>query len=191
MNDIEKSTSQLLEENQQLRLELANANQSVEKRIAELYKHEERVSLAMHGANDKLWDWDLETDETYYSPGWKSMLGYKESELDNIFNTWAHLVHPDDKDSVIEKVQDYITGQADSFEVEMRMCHKDGHEVFILSRAFLVNRKSDGKPARLVGTHVDITEHKKIETFNKNSSKVLEMIAIGKSRHQISMIRSL
>jgi len=185
MNNIEKSKFQLLEENQQLRLELANANQSVEKHIAELYKHEERVSLAMHGANDKLWDWDLETDETYYSPGWKSMLGYKESELDNIFNTWAHLVHPDDKDSVIEKVQDYITGQADSFEVEMRMCHKDGHEVFILSRAFLVNRKSDGKPARLVGTHVDITEHKKIVTFNKNSSKILEMIAIGKPASDI------
>lgn len=185
MNDIDKSKSQLIEENQQLHVELANAYQSVEKRTTELYKHEERVSLAMRGANDGLWDWDLETDDTYYSPRWKSMLGYREAELDNIFNTWARLIHPDDKDSVLKKVQDYITGQADSFEVEMRMHHKDGHEVFILSRAFLVNRESDGKPIRLVGTHVDITEHKKAETFDKNNSKILELIAIGEPASDI------
>ena len=88
MNDKNKSKSQLLEENQQLRLELANACQSAEKRSAEFYKNEERFYLAMRGANDGLWDWDLETDETYYSPRWKSMLGYEESELDNVLNTW-------------------------------------------------------------------------------------------------------
>ena len=139
----------------------------------------------MRGANDGLWDWNLETDEVYYSPRWKSMLGYGENELDNDLNTWANLVHPDDKDRVLEKVQDYLVGQADSFEVEMRMHHKKGHEVYVLSRAFLVIRESDGKPARLVGTHVDITERKLAEVFDNKNAEILEMIAIGRSASDI------
>ncbi len=139
----------------------------------------------MRGANDGLWDWNLETDEVYYSPRWKSMLGYGESELDNDLNTWANLVHPDDKDIVLEKVQKYLVGEVESFEVEMRMGHKDSHEVFVLSRAFLVTRESDGKPVRLVGTHIDITERKKAEVFDSKNAEILEMIAIGRSASDI------
>ncbi|MEW8584860.1 MAG: PAS domain-containing protein, partial [Candidatus Thiodiazotropha sp.] len=76
-----------------------------------------------------MWDWNLETDEVYYSPRWKSMLGYEEGELAHHLDTWASLVHPDDKDRVVKTVQDHLSGNADSFEVEMRMRHKEGHEV--------------------------------------------------------------
>ncbi len=151
----------------------------IEERTEELYKSEERFSLAMRGANDGLWDWNLETDEVYYSPRWKSMLGYAENELDGNINTWKSLVHPDDNEYVFGQVQDYLAGRTDSFEVEMRMHHKDGYEVSVLSRAFLVNRESDGKPVRLVGTHVDITERKKVEAFDENNANILEMIARG------------
>ncbi len=145
MDYTNRSRSQLLEEIRRLHTELAAVNLMTEKRTTELYISEERFSLAMRGANDGLWDWNLETDEVYYSPRWKSMLGYGEKELDNDLNTWANLVHPGDKDRVLEKVQKYLVGRADSFDVEMRMRHKDGHEVFVLSRAFLVIRESDGK----------------------------------------------
>ncbi|MEI2767019.1 MAG: PAS domain-containing protein [Nitrosomonas sp.] len=138
---INRSKPQLLEEIQRLYTELAAIKLMTEKRTTELYISEERFSLAMRGANDGLWDWNLETDEVYYSPRWRSMLGYAENELDNNLNTWANLVHPDDKNRVLEKVQDYLAGRADSFEVEMRMHHKDGHEVYVLSRAFLVTRE--------------------------------------------------
>ena len=77
-------------------------------------------------------------------------------------------------------MQDYFDGRKDSFEVEMRMRHKDGHEVFVLSRAFLVTRALDNKPLRLIGTHVDITERKKAETFDNQYAEILEMIAIGR-----------
>ncbi len=185
MNDIKKSKAELLKENQQLRMELANSYQASEKRSAQLYKNEERFSLAMRGANDGLWDWNLETDETYYSPRWKSMLGYEESELENILSTWGSLVNSNDKVMVLEKVNDYVTGRANSFEVEMRMQHKDGHDVFVLSRGFLVNRELDGKPIRLVGTHVDISERKKAESFREKNAKILEMIAIGEPASSI------
>ena len=185
INYTNRSKSQLLEEIQRLHTELAAVNLMTEKRTTALYISEERFSLAMRGANDGLWDWNLETDEVYYSPRWKSMLGYGESELDNELNTWENLVQPDDKDRVLEKVQDYLVGQADSFEVEMRMHHKDGHDVYVLSRAFLVIRESDGKPARLVGTHVDITERKLAEIFDNKNAEILEMIAIGRSASDI------
>lgn len=185
INYTNRSKSQLLEEIQRLHTELDAVNLMTEKRTTALYISEERFSLAMRGANDGLWDWNLESDEVYYSPRWKSMLGYGENELDNDLNTWANLVHPDDKDRVLEKVQDYLVGQADSFEVEMRMHHKDGHEVYVLSRAFLVIRESDGKPARLVGTHVDITERKLAEVFDNKNAEILEMIAIGRPASDI------
>ena len=142
MGHTKKTKSQLLEEIQQLRSELVDVKLATEKRAKELHISEERFSLAMRGANDGLWDWNLETDEVYYSPRWKSMLGYKEGELENTLNTWARLVHTDDKNTVLKKVQDYLEGRIHSFEIEMRMHHKEGHEIFVLSRAFLVTRES-------------------------------------------------
>ncbi|MBS0586500.1 MAG: EAL domain-containing protein [Proteobacteria bacterium] len=185
MGNANRTKSQLLEEIKRLHSELATVKRMTEQRTHELYVSEERFSLAMRGANDGLWDWNLETDEVYYSPRWKSMLGYEESELENNLNTWASLVHPDDKIVALEKVQDYFDGRKDSFEVEMRMRHKDGHEVFVLSRAILVTRGSDGKPVRLVGTHVDITERKKAEAYDSKQAEILEMIAIGRPAAEI------
>lgn len=180
MGNTKQTKSQLLEELQRLRSELAAVELMTEKRTHELYVSEERFSLAMRGANDGLWDWNLETDEVYYSPRWKSMLGYAENELANQVSTWENLVNPDDKIIALERVQDYFDGRKDSFEVEMRMRHKDGHEVFVLSRAFLVTRALDNKPLRLIGTHVDITERKKAETFDNQYAEILEMIARGR-----------
>lgn len=128
-----------------------------------LQTSEERFALAMQGANDGLWDWNLKTDEVYYSPRWKEMLGYRDDEIEHRLDSWAMLVHPDDKERALKTVEDYINERKNSFAIEMRMRHKDGHWLHILSRAFLVRRNADGHPVRLVGTHVDITEKKKSE----------------------------
>lgn len=142
-------------------------------------QNEERLSLALQGAKDGIWDWNLETDEVYYSPGWASMLGYGTSEIAASIDTWASLVHPEDREYTLGKVQDYIAKKEPAFEVEMRMRHKKGHWVYVLSRAFLANHEVDDKPSRLVGTHVDITERKNTEHFIRETSSILEMIATG------------
>ncbi|MFM8331401.1 MAG: PAS domain S-box protein [Candidatus Methylumidiphilus sp.] len=123
---------------------------------------QERLSLALQGGNDGLWDWNLETGEVYYSPRWKAMLGYAEDELEGTLDTWARLVHPQDKDPTLRHVADHVEGRTPRYEIEFRMRHKYGHWVDVLSRGTLA-RDATGQPRtpkRLVGTHIDITERK-------------------------------
>ncbi|MFT5295738.1 MAG: diguanylate cyclase (GGDEF)-like protein/PAS domain S-box-containing protein [Colwellia sp.] len=169
----------LLKEIEKLRSELAAALETKDVRTTQLFNSEERFALAMRGASDGLWDWNMATDEVYYSPRWKSMLGYDEHELENNLSSWTNLVHPEDNPYVLNEVQKLLSGEVDSFEVEMRMHHKMGHEVYIRSRGFKVIRNSNSEPVRLIGTHVDITLQKKAELFDARNSKILEMIAKG------------
>lgn len=135
-----------------------------------LEESEERYALAIKGSQDGLWDWNLLTDTVYFSPRWKSMLGYAENEIENNFESWKRLLHPEDLDEALSKVEYFIINKANNYESEFRMQHKDGYYIHILSRAFVVEG-SDGKVTRFVGTHVDLTERKKTEeTLNYQST---------------------
>jgi len=148
-------------EQKRLRDECTRMQQRLALQAAALRASEERFAVALQGANDGLWDWNLATDEVYYSPRWKAMLGYSDEELENRLDTWKQLVHPEDRETTLALVTAFIEGRVEKFEVEFRMCHKRGHEVNILSRAFFY--EADGKARRLVGTHVDISERKRAE----------------------------
>ena len=142
-----------------------------------LKESEQRFQLAMEGANDGLWDWNLLTDEVYYSPRWFSMLGYEADAFPPVLDTWSRLVYPDDKERALQRVQDYLEGRADDVEMEIRMKHRDGHDVIVLSRAIKVNRELDGKPVRLVGTHVDITQRKQAEESLRHLNRALKTLS--------------
>ncbi len=129
---------------------------------ASLRASEERFALAMRGAHDGLFDWDLKAQSIYYSPGWKSMLGYAEDELEDRLDTWERLVAPEDMQRSWRMLRDYAAGQRDDFSTEFRMRHKHGHWVDILSRAYMV-RDDAGEPSRIVGTHTDISERKRAQ----------------------------
>ncbi|MCG8098377.1 MAG: diguanylate cyclase, partial [Candidatus Thiodiazotropha taylori] len=151
-------TSELQEKNSELSREIS------ERELAEsaLRKSEERFELAMRGANDGVYDWNLKTNQIYYSPRWKKMLGYEDDELANDFSTWEDLVEEKDRERSWAMLTDYIQGKRDNFSIEFKMRHKDGHWVDILSRAFLV-RDAEGNAIRTDGTHVDIPEKKRQE----------------------------
>jgi PAS domain S-box-containing protein len=149
-------------------------------RLAESYaalrKSEERFSLAMRGANDGLWDWDVRTGEVYYSPRWKEMLGYAEDEIEPAFSAWERLVHPDDRAAGMKGVEAFLSGELEKFEIEFRMRHKEGHYVDILSRAFGVREAPGGRVMRIVGTHVDITERKRIQEESRRQNEYLSAL---------------
>ena len=128
----------------------------------ELREREERYDLGMKATKDGIYDWNLVTNEIYYSPGWKQMLGYEEDELENDFSVWERLTDPEDIKESWAMLGDHLAGKIDRFELEFKMRHKDGHWVDILSRANAVF-DPEGKPIRVVGTHVDITERKQAE----------------------------
>ena len=125
----------------------------------------ERLKYALMGASDGLWDWNMQTNKVYYSPRWFEMLGYKYGDFEETLETWKQLVDPKDQERALDKIQKYLDGKLEKFEVEFRMKHKDGHWVDILSRAKLAVDEQGIllNPLRLVGTHVDISRTKKMQ----------------------------
>lgn len=121
-----------------------------------------RLEFALRNANDGLWDWNLLTDEVYYSPRWKELLGYADHELVNHLSTWEQLVDPVDRERALQSVADYLSGASQRLEVEFRMRHKQGHWLDVLSRGVLI-RDASGKPSRLVGANVDISARRRAE----------------------------
>ncbi|MDX8377969.1 MAG: PAS domain-containing protein [Mariprofundales bacterium] len=130
--------------------------------LAALEKNEERFALAMKGANDGLWDWDLKQKDIFFSERWCSMLGYAKGELGKNLETWEALIHPDDIERAKKNIDNYLSQEAKKYETELRMRHKDGHWIDVLSRGFAV-RDSNKKCVRFIGTHVDITDRKYAE----------------------------
>ncbi|MEA1917414.1 MAG: PAS domain-containing protein [Campylobacterota bacterium] len=130
--------------------------------ITELEFQKNRFEEAIDGTQDGLWDWNLSTDEVYYSTRWKSMLGYEPYELANKLSTWKKLVHPVDYEEASQDLEKNINKQSDYYENIHRLKHKDGSWVWILDRGKTVF-DVDGHPLRMVGFITDITEKKLLE----------------------------
>ena len=161
-----------------------------ERKLAEaaLAESEERYSLAMKASQDGLFDWNLITNEIYYSPGWKRMLGYEDSELANDFSVWEKLTEPEDARESRKMLNELIENKRDRFEMEFKMLHKDGHWVDILSRANTTCNEN-GKAVRMVGTHVDISDRKQYELELRNREQILDatgtMAKVGGWEHDL------
>jgi len=125
-----------------------------------LRQSKKRLDLAMEATSDALWDWDLISNKTYFNPCFYTMLGYEPYELPQNFKTWRTLIHPEDKENIINKIQEYVQKKIGSFEVEYRLKTKQGGWRWIMARGKVVDRDKTGTPVRMVGTHVDITERK-------------------------------
>jgi PAS domain S-box-containing protein len=128
----------------------------------ELRRSRERFELAVQGSQDGLWDWDLTTDEVYYSPRYKAMLGYEDHEFPNQRGEWEKRVHPNDLDRVKSEMRAHFQSCESLSWVEFRFEHKDSSYRWIRSRAFVL-RDPTGRVYRMAGSHEDITERKAAE----------------------------
>ncbi len=140
-----------------------------------LKKSEERLRLVLQGSNDAPWDWDITTDEFYYSPRWWHMVGYTEGELPADRELWSRLVHPDERQAVRDHIRDRMVSGATSYEIESSLQHKAGHTIRVLARGHIL-RDEHGKPIRISGTNTDVTAQRELEARLRQAQK---MEAIG------------
>ncbi len=143
---------------------------AIERQRAEetLRESEERFALAVRGANDGIWDWDLRADRIYYSPRWKAILGFGESDLSERTDEWLGRVHPDDRHRVQAALESHLAPvETDAasprhFESEHRIRHRDGGYRWVLARGIAV-RDESGEAYRVVGSMTDVTLRKNAE----------------------------
>ena len=138
---------------------------------AALRESEERFQLAMRGANEGLYDWRLKENTTYLSPRWKSMLGYEEHEIADTPDSWWEHTAPGVSYAIAEQIRRLEARETDTYEMELKLRHKDGRWLDILSRAFPVF-DDEHRVVRLVGTHQDITLRKRHEAELRLSATV-------------------
>ncbi|WP_071871403.1 PAS domain S-box protein [Atopomonas hussainii] len=130
---------------------------------AALAQSDQRWQFALTGSGDGIWDWDLRSGTVYYSPQWKSMLGYAEEDIGDGLEDFEQLIHPDDHEGLFADVQRHLSGETPVFEHEVRLRGKDGRYHWILDRGMVVERDTAGQALRVIGTHTDITPLKNNE----------------------------
>ena len=137
---------------------------AIERKHAEeaLRESEQRYALAVAGANDGLWDWDLVKKTVYYSPRWKAILGYADEEIGNSIDEWFERVHPDDRGSLNSALDAHLSADAEHFEHEHRIRKADGTNLWVLCRGLAV--REDGHEAtRIAGSLTDVSQRKHAE----------------------------
>ena len=129
----------------------------------QLRESEMRWNFALENSGDGVWDWNIQTNEVFFSPQWKSMLGYSNNEIKNSFVEWESRMHGEDLAKCEEELTRHKNGETELFTMDFRMLCKDGTYKWILSRGKVISRGLDGKALRFIGTHTDINNAKKLE----------------------------
>jgi PAS domain S-box-containing protein len=134
------------------------------KELAHLIReNEKRLNLALEGTRAGLWDWDMIHNRVIFSETWKNMLGYSDSEVENSFEGWKRLWHPEDTAEIEKALEDHLAGRTRNYEIIHRLRHKDGSWRWIMTRGGIL-RDDTGQPYRWIGTNLDISESKKNES---------------------------
>jgi PAS domain S-box-containing protein len=158
--------------NQHLRTEVEERTRAEEAhRVSE-----ERLALALTGADLGLWDHDLKTDLAYYDRRWAEMLGHSCEEIRPDISSWLTRIHPDDLVSVRQALDSHLEGLTSLYESEHRLRTGTGDWKWVLSRGKVVQRGSNGTPLRMTGTHLDITEAKQAQEKMRASLEEKEVL---------------
>ncbi|MBT9316697.1 PAS domain-containing protein [Leptothoe spongobia] len=138
-----------------------------------LRQSEERWQLALKGNNDGIWDWNLTTNEIFYSARWKEILGYEESEISPNRDEWKSRLHPEDRERVLQATAAHLHQETPYFTEEYRLRCKNGEYIWILDRGQAL-WDNEGKAIRMTGSHTDISDRKYIEENLRRSQATIQ-----------------
>jgi PAS domain S-box-containing protein len=166
---------------------------SMKNLIKKVKRREERLNYAIEATKDGLWDWNIETNEVYYSSKWKEILGYEENELSSLYQNWMDRVHPDDLEKVKLKISISHQNKDVLYESIHRLKHKKGHWIWALNRGKTIFDENS-KPLRMIGFYTDITEQKKTEDeliaskqqFKSFTENIPGMVSIRDKKNKIA-----
>lgn len=156
------NTIHLVVEQESLQEAVRTGTKQLQNTECALHTTELRLEQVLESSLDGFWDWDIIHEQIYFSPRYKRQLGFNDDELRNEFSSWESRLHPEDRDSILSKVQVYLESPWGYWEEEFRLRHKDGSYKWILARA-VPTLDDKNKPTRLTGVHIDITERIKSE----------------------------
>ncbi|MBD2449893.1 response regulator [Nostoc sp. FACHB-152] len=163
-----------LAQRQQIEKMLQQLNQELEakfeKRTAALKQSEERWQLVLRGSNDGIWDWDIKTNQVFFSTRWKQMRGFAEHEINNNLEERLSRIHPDDYDRVMQAIADHFAQKTPFFQEEYRVQHKNGRHIWISDRGQALWDDA-GNVTRMSGSETDITQRKIIELVLQESER--------------------
>ena len=131
---------------------------------------QEKLRQALRASGTGLWEWNTETNDVSFSEEWKHQLGYEPAEILDSFEAWTMLLHPEDRDAAIAYVRDYVSSREGDYRQEFRLKHKDGGYRWIEARASFVT-EADGRRVRLLGSHNDVTDRKRMEESLRESEE--------------------
>ena len=144
----------------------ANERLQIENKLRE---SQERYDLAVRGSSNGLWDWNTLTDEVFYAPRFKEMIGYTDAEMPNLFEAWESKLHPEDRKRVLTAVQNHLKDRV-PYNVEYRLQTKQGEYCWFNARGQAIWNKA-GKAVRMAGSITDISDRKEAEVALRQSEQ--------------------
>ena len=124
---------------------------------------EQRLSRILDGTKAGTWEWHVPSGGLHVNEYWARMLGYTLSELSPInIDTWRNLCHPADLSKATNLLDLHLAGKIDTYDCELRMRHKDGGWVWVFARGSIISRGATGRREWFAGTHMDISESKRV-----------------------------
>lgn len=160
---VEVYTSVINHQGRELFVSIARNLTRTSEQREEFRSNDARLTYALNEAADGMWDWNVETDEVFFSPQMKKMLKYLPNEMEPHVDTWAGAVHPKDVDRVIATLQEHLQGQTEFYEAEYQISNRDGDYLWVRDRGRVCRRDAEGKATRVVGMLHDITRSKMLE----------------------------
>jgi len=148
---------------------------AIEKTLHDL---EPIMQFVLNEASDGIWDWDLATNDVFYAPQLKRMLGYGPYEVQHTLFTWQDSLHPEDAERILVATEEYVSGKQDLYDIEYRLRTRNGDYIWVHDRGYVCARDDNGRALRVVGMVHNIDEYKKLEVRLRELATIDELTGL-------------